>query len=353
MQSYIDRLLDEIDFTLKTFANGRKLQTIYFGGGTPSRLDLFNLDRIISRIDAIVGLEHVAEITFEANPDDIQKEYLLGLKKIGITRLSMGVQSFDPGLLKFMNRAHTSDEAKNSIQLIHDVGFKTFTCDLIYGNPNQSLKSLKQDIDTLLSFNPPHVSAYALTIEPGTRLGKYHQLGRLNPLEDDMVVEHMNTVSDTFKEHGIFRYEVSNFARVGHESVHNSNYWNHTPYLGLGPGAHSMDYKTDSAGKILGGFRSNNAPDLKKYCSGALQNISEVEQLSPEQMAEERLLMGLRTRDGVTMNELRNRYGYELNERQVEWIKTTEKINLNESISISNENLAVADHIILELISRR
>ena len=353
LQAYIDRLLEEIDHSLKSFANGRKLETIYFGGGTPSRLELWNLDRILSRIDAITGLSDVREITFEANPDDIQKEYLLGLKQIGITRLSMGIQSFDPALLKFMHRAHSSDEAKKSLNLIKDAGFKTFTCDLIYGNPNQSLQSLKQDLDTLLSFNPPHISAYALTIEPATRLGKYHQLGRLNPLDDEMVVEHMNTVSDTFKEHGLLRYEVSNFAHEGHESVHNSNYWNHTPYLGLGPGAHSMDYKTDKTGKLLEGIRSNNIPDLKKYCDDNIQNTSVKEQLTPEQMAEERLLMGLRTREGVKLVELQNRYGYELSDRQMEWLNTSNRFNMSESISISNENLPVADHLILELISRR
>jgi oxygen-independent coproporphyrinogen III oxidase len=352
LQAYIDRLLYEIDHSLKSFGRDRKLQTIYFGGGTPSRLGLSDLDRILSRIDTIVGLDDVREITFEANPDDIKKEYLIGLKQIGITRLSLGIQSFDPALLKFMHRAHSRDEAKKSLALIKEAGFKTFTCDLIYGNPNQSLKSLQQDLDTLLSFNPPHVSAYALTIEPATRLGKYQELGRLNPLDDDKVVEHMNTVADSFRAHGILRYEVSNFALEGHESVHNSNYWNHTPYLGLGPGAHSMDYKTNKAGTILEGFRSNNVPDLKKYCT---ENFGKggIEHLTPEQMTEERLLMGLRTRDGVTLIELKNRYGYVLSNRQIEWINTSNKIELSESISIPNDNLPVADHLILELISRR
>lgn len=353
LQEYVERLLDEIDHKLPTFAGDRNLKTIYFGGGTPSRLDLFNLDKILSRIDSTVGLDDVQEITFEANPDDIQKEYLDGLKQIGITRLSMGIQTFNPTLLKFMNRAHTSEEAINSIRLIQEAGFNTFTCDLIYGNPDQSLVSLKQDLDTLLSFNPPHISAYALTIEPATRLGKYQQLGRLNPLDDEKVVEHMNLVEDVFRAHDIFRYEVSNFSRIGHESVHNSNYWNHTPYLGLGPGAHSMDYTSDDKGKILKGYRLNNAPDLKKYCSVDLHNVSEKEVLSPEQMAEERLLMGLRTREGVTQSELNHRYGYRLSKRQLEWINASNKIELGESLTLASENLPIADHIILELISRR
>ncbi|MCH8496231.1 MAG: radical SAM family heme chaperone HemW, partial [Balneolales bacterium] len=232
---YVEALLQDIstsapDFIEALSATGLspRLESVYLGGGTPSRLPVADIERIMKAIERHHGTQYLKEVTIETNPDDVSNaSYLHALKDAGITRLSMGIQSFDPDLLKFMNRAHSSEEARRSLELIQQTGFESYTVDLIYGNPGQSLRQLENDINTFLSFNPPHISAYALTIEPGTRLGKYAELGRLTESDDSDVAAHMKLVSEILGEHGLQRYEVSNFAREGHEAVHNSSYWEH------------------------------------------------------------------------------------------------------------------------------
>jgi oxygen-independent coproporphyrinogen-3 oxidase len=299
-----------------------QLVSVYFGGGTPSRLPASAIARIMETIDQVHSLSHIQEVTLEANPDDVtSKDYLLTLKSAGITRLSMGVQSFNPDLLKFMHRAHSAYEARRSLELIRDSGFDSFTVDLIYGNPGQTLEMLDEDITELLRFDPPHVSAYALTIEPNTRLGKYAKLGRLHEPDDSMVSSHMSRVSEQLADHGLYRYEVSNFARPGHEAVHNSNYWEHVPYLGAGPGAHSLLTFSEGA-SILNAKRWENEPDLKQYIDsgGQIPRFNE-ETLDANSLAEERLMMGLRTRKGIAVDELVHRYGYRFNPEQLQFIE--------------------------------
>lgn len=279
------------------------IHTIYFGGGTPSRLPIPDLAQVFDALHDRFDLSVVDELTLEANPDDVSAAYLADLKSLGITRLSMGVQSFSEERLRFMNRAHNADEAKTCLKLLNEAGFETWTADLIYGNPGQSVDELRAELRTLLSFDPPHVSAYALTIEPRTRLGKQVALGKLMETDDGMVAEHMDVVAEMLAEAGLQRYEVCNFAKPGHEAVHNSRYWTHEPYLGFGPAAHSFD----------GARRWSNVRDLARYvASGGFVSREGLETLTSTQLAEERLLMGLRTREGVTRTELRERYRYEL-----------------------------------------
>jgi len=303
MSVFVDALCAEI----RASQWDHPIHTIYFGGGTPSRLPIPDLARVFDALSQRFDLSAIEEITLEANPDDVSTTYLADLKLLGVTRLSMGVQSFSEERLRFMNRAHNSDEARICLQRLNEAGFNTWTADLIYGNPGQSVDELRTDIETLLSFNPPHVSAYALTIEPRTRLGKQVELGKLMETDDSLVAEHMDVVAEMLAEAGLQRYEVSNFAKSGHEALHNSRYWSHEPYLGFGPAAHSFD----------GGRR-----DLARYvASGGFLQRDDLETLTATQLAEERLLMGLRTREGLTRSELRERYRYELGAGQERVVK--------------------------------
>ncbi|HBX65572.1 MAG TPA: coproporphyrinogen III oxidase, partial [Balneolaceae bacterium] len=290
------------------------------------------------------------EITLEINPDDVSRDYLAGLKSAGINRASMGVQSFNPDLLKFMNRAHTSEEALQCLEMLRDSAFKVFTVDLIYGNPGQSLDILQQDIETILQFNPPHVSAYSLTIEPQTRLGKQVKLGRLIPPKDDTVSDHFDLVVDKLGEAGIYQYEVSNYARPGSEAVHNSNYWRHENYLGLGPGAHSFWWNEDKRTAQ----RWSNEGNLKNYLNEGWRNPHELETLNLSDLAEERLMLGLRTKKGLDVDSLKTNYQFSLSNQQKSYLEKLQKngkAELGQRIQLTTEGLKIADSILLDLIT--
>lgn len=351
-QPFVDALIDEIHFYKdKPFAS-ETIRTIYFGGGTPSLLSAKQLHSILSALENVFQIDSV-ETTIEMNPDDVSEEYLRQLNELGFNRVSMGVQSFDPELLKFMNRAHTPDEADRALQLIQKTGFPSFTADLIYGNPGQKAESLEKDIDRLLSYSPPHVSAYSLTIEPKTRLGKQVELGRIDPVPDDVVETHFDLVEQKLKSAGIERYEVSNFAVPGREAVHNSNYWKHVNYLGLGPSAHSLHWRDGGAA------RWRNRPDLKFYLDRDWGNVKdEEEDLSLEILAEERLMLGLRTVAGISVQNLKEAYGYEFNQNQWNWLTLQQErgcvalSNDANKIQLTAKGLKIADYIVLELITR-
>jgi len=342
ISDYVDALCAEI----RSSSFDEPITTVYFGGGTPSRLPIPDLARIIDTLVQRFDLSAVEEITLEANPDDIQPESLAGMKALGITRLSLGVQSFQPERLAFMNRAHSAEQAHQCLDWVNEAGFATWTADLIYGNPGQTLDELDADIDALLGHQPPHVSAYALTIEPRTRLGKQLETGRLTEVDDAIVAAHMDRVSQRLTQAGLARYEVSNFAKPGHESKHNARYWTHTPYVGLGPAAHSFD----------GARRWSNVRDLAAYvASGGLDVARDLETLTTTQMAEERLMMGLRTREGLSRTELRERYRYGLGARQEGVIRTMVAQGWmdddSERIRLTASGYALADAITLRIIT--
>lgn len=304
---------------------------------------------ILEAVDSVFDLD-LKEITLEMNPDDVTKEYLSGLKSAGINRASMGVQSFDQDLLNFMNRAHTSEEALKCLELLEASDFNVFTVDLIYGNPGQTLEMLENDIDTILTFNPPHISAYSLTVEPQTRLGKQVKLGRIVPPEDDTVANHFDLVVEKLKNGGIMQYEVSNYARPGSEALHNSNYWSHVNYLGLGPGAHSFwwDENQNSA------KRWSNKEDLKSYLNKGWDTPFETEKLNSADLAEERLMLGLRTKRGVSLRELKSRYNFEFNSSQKAYLQKLEsegKAVIDDHVHLTKKGLKIADAILLDVVT--
>ncbi|MFP8490028.1 radical SAM family heme chaperone HemW [Gracilimonas sp. Q87] len=349
-QDFVDELIREIQSRKDSRFTIDPIQTIYFGGGTPSLLTPSQVEAIMTAIDEVFDLQ-AEEITLEMNPDDVTREFLSGVKSAGVNRASMGVQSFDTDLLNFMHRAHNSEEALRCLELLQSSDFNVFTVDLIYGNPGQSLDLLEKDIDTILQFDPPHISAYSLTVEPQTRLGKQVKLGRIIPPEDDTVALHFDLVINKLEEAGIMQYEVSNYAKLGKEAVHNSNYWSHVNYLGLGPGAHSFWWDED----LSSAQRWSNKPDLRSYLKSDWEQPFEAEFLDIHDLAEERLMLGLRTRTGVSIDELKNRYQYSFNPDQLQHLKHLEydeKAILNENIQLTKKGLKIADAILLDILTK-
>lgn len=352
-QPFVDALISEIQTHTDSPFSGETVETIYFGGGTPSLLTPAQLESILSALHGVFDLSS-KETTIELNPDDVNANYLKSLKALGFNRVSMGVQSFNPDLLTFMNRSHTAEEAERALSLIQSTGFPSYTADLIFGNPGQGTEDLERDIDRLLSFDPPHVSAYSLTIEPNTRLGKQVDLGRIEPPQDDELEKHFDLVEAKLRGAGLNRYEVSNFARPGSEAVHNSNYWRHVNYLGLGPSAHSLLWSRNGA------RRWRNRPDVKFYLDRSWHEVKEeVEELQLDTLAEERLMLGLRTTAGISVEKMESRYGYSFTPQQWEWLRLQKSrgcVSISDdgdSIKLTGAGLKIADYIVLELISRR
>jgi len=346
--AFTDALISEIESYKESNYTDKAVKTIYFGGGTPSLLQPAQFERIFEALNRVFTID-AKEITVEMNPDDVTTGYLKELKALGVNRASMGVQSFDEGLLQFMHRAHNPDEARAALRALSEAGFESFTADLIYGNPGQTTDTLSRDIEELLKFNPPHISAYSLTVEPNTRLGKQVELGRITPAGDEEQAEHFDLVHEKLTAHGMIHYEVSNYAMPGKEALHNSSYWEHQNYVGFGPSAHSF-VRTNE-----GGLRWKNGADMKKYLEDPAGVRTEREILDLFTMAEERLMLGLRTVKGVNREELISFYNYKLSNDQLEWIDKESKdghIILNGNyLQLSPSGLKIADHLIVKLLS--
>jgi oxygen-independent coproporphyrinogen III oxidase len=349
--AFLKSLIAEIGHYRGSEWTAEPVRTVYFGGGTPSRLTGGEFKEIFDALSSVFSLAQTVETTAEVNPDDLSPDYLKQLKEAGINRLSVGIQTFNPERLKFMNRAHTREQAIRCLEMIGNEGYSTWTADLIYGNPGQDTADLAGDIERLLCFDPPHISAYSLTVEPNTRLGSLVRKKVVEPAGDDLVADHTDVLVGMLGLKGIERYEVSNFARPGHEAIHNSAYWTHENYLGLGPGAHSFRWK-DNGGSA---YRWCNRPHLPEYLEKS-PNRADVEELFPVQLAEERLMMGLRTREGVSEDELRHRYGYTFTgarQEVLQQLRDNQLIQDTEGfIQLTAAGLQIADRITLEIISR-
>jgi len=347
--NYVDALIREIGTWSESRWTQEEIKTLYFGGGTPSTLSAKQLERILNEIHKTFDLSQLQEFTFELNPDDADPDYLQGLRSLGVDRLSMGIQSFQPELLAFMHRSHTAEQAIRSLEIIQKAGFKRFTADLIYGNPGQTMDMLDADIDQMLAFDLPHVSAYALTIEESTRLGKMRDLGRLNEAEDEDVAKQAVHIQTRLEAAGMHRYEVSNYAKKGAEAVHNTNYWRHVSYLGLGPGAHSLWHQE------LEAWRWQNASDLKAWVSDPVSARTEPEQLSVLERAEEYVLLRLRNAEGLDPEILEKQYNYILDSAQWSYWDQLVLMGLAESgtvLRLTADGFNLVDRITVELLTR-
>jgi oxygen-independent coproporphyrinogen-3 oxidase len=276
------------------------IETIYFGGGTPSRLTINDLKLLIDEVYTNYKVVENSEITLEANPDDLTEEYLIELKKIGINRLSIGIQSFFEDDLQLMNRAHNSAEAKKCLEIATQY-FDNITIDLIYGIPNMSNEKWLQNIETALSFNIPHISSYALTVETKTALHSLIQKGIIPQPDDDVAQQHFQILVDKLQENGFIHYELSNFGKENYFSKNNSAYWLGKKYIGIGPSAHSYD------GEKRGWNISNNSLYIKSIQENKLP--IEFEVLSETDKYNEYIMTGLRTMWGVSLDKVENEFG--------------------------------------------
>ena len=222
---------------------GRTVQSIFFGGGTPSTFKPESIGKLLARTAATFPIQADCEITLEANPGTVDGDHFFGYRDAGVNRISVGVQSFQPRLLKFLGRIHSADEARNALEVVRRAGFDNFSFDLIFANPDQTLHELEADIDTAMEFNPPHLSAYNLTFEEGTPFHHEYRSGRLASLTEDEEIAMAEMIEAKLRVAGLLRYEISNYARPGFYSRHNVNYWQSGDYLGLGAGAHSYCQK--------------------------------------------------------------------------------------------------------------
>ena len=292
-------LAKEIQMRKKEFEN-EIVETIYFGGGTPSRLTIADLKLQLDSIYKNYKVAENPEITLEANPDDLSEDYLIELSKIGINRLSIGIQSFFEDDLQLMNRAHDSAEARKCLEIATQY-FDNISLDLIYGIPGMSNEKWRQNIETALSFGIPHISSYALTVEPKTALNKLIQTGKIDKPKDEVAEAHFQILVETLEANGFVHYELSNFGKPTYFSKNNSAYWLGKKYLGIGPSAHSYDGISRSWNV------SNNAIYLKSLEENKLPN--EIEILSKSDRYNEYIMTGLRTIWGVSLDRIADEFG--------------------------------------------
>lgn len=274
--------------------------TIYFGGGTPSQLTLAQLSALLETIHAHYNIHPQAEITLEANPDDINPTYVSELIKLGINRISLGVQSFDDDTLHLLRRRHNANQAIQAVNTIVEAGINNVSIDLIYGLPYQTENQFAKDLNQAFALPITHLSTYALSIEPHTALSQMLEQKRLRLPTEDSVVSEYNLLMEQAATHGFEHYEISNFALPHYHSRHNSGYWDGTPYLGIGPGAHSYDGKMQ---------RRYNLPDLKAYVAAPGKPPHEVEKLTTANRFDEFVFTSLRTQRGLDLNRLKQAFG--------------------------------------------
>ncbi len=284
----------------KDYLKNKKIETIYFGGGTPSLLNQTELNSIFEALTIYYDLSNLKEITFEANPDDVSKENIKIWKKFGINRISLGVQTFNDSILKFMNRPHSGLDAKNAIYELQNSGIENISMDLIYSIFNmegiESEKTLLEDLQIALNFNLPHISAYSLTIEEKTVFGKWAKKDKIIPLDEDSSASQYEILVSSLTNNGYEQYEVSNFAKNNQYAIHNTSYWLNQEYLGIGPSAHSYNLLS----------RQANIANNNKYIKCVENNTPffEIENLSNIEKANDMILCGLRTKWGLDIKKI-------------------------------------------------
>ncbi len=281
--------------------DGERVDTIYFGGGTPSMLRPDMLESLLG----MLPVDQASEITIEVNPEDVTEEFARWLAQSPFNRVSMGIQSLDDAELKAVGRRHTARQAVETARRLRNAGIENFSLDLIFGLPDQTLESWKRSLRGVLELRPAHLSAYSLMVEPGTRIYARMNAGKLTLPTQQINAEMYERLCAITAEYGMEHYEISNFALPGHRSKHNSAYWNLTPYLGLGPSAHSFTQ----------GVRSYNPKSVKDYIANPLDHA--VEHLSLSEHIDEYLLIRLRTLEGLNIEKFRSMFGDKETERLV------------------------------------
>jgi oxygen-independent coproporphyrinogen-3 oxidase len=308
--SYADALLRELEhYGAMEDWRERTVQSIFFGGGTPSTFNPQSIGKLLAWVAATFPINLDCEITLEANPGTVDSEKFFGYRDAGVNRISLGVQSFQPRLLQFLGRTHSADEARGALATVREAGFENFSLDLIYANPGQTLQDLEADLDAALAFQPPHLSAYNLTFEEGTPFHHEYRAGRMKSLSEEEEIAMAEMIQEKLSGAGLSRYEISNYARRGWHSRHNVNYWRSGDYLGLGAGAHS--YRVD-ASDLARGRRWSNEKNPGRYMTQTLEArpaVVETEAIEFAKGAGEFMFLGLRMTEGISVQKFATRFG--------------------------------------------
>lgn len=330
----------------KDYLQGESIQTIYFGGGTPSRLSPASYQEVFETIYKNYSVDQGAEITLEANPDDLSDDYLKGIQALPFNRLSLGVQSFDDTELKFMNRRHSAKEAVEAVDRSKEVGFENISIDLIFGIPGQTDTSWQLSLEQAIRLDVPHISAYGLTYEEGTKLWQLLKNGKINEIDEDTSLRFFDTLIDTLQGVGYEQYEISNYAKPGRYSRHNSAYWEGEKYLGAGPSAHSFD----------GASRQWNVASTTQYATGITSGkpVFEKELLSLKDQYNDMIITRLRTKSGINVDALHRIFGEEMAEaffRQAnEYLQAGYLKNIANQVFLTRKGLYVSDRIMIDLL---
>lgn len=341
-----DQLLNALKEELRLqsgYLKNNTIDTIYFGGGTPSLLSARELQDIFAQIEKHYIIDNLLECTLEANPDDLDTPYVKALRNTAINRLSIGVQSFKAADLKFMNRAHTVQQVDYALKCAQDNGFANLSIDLIYGTPDLSIQEWEQHLNTMLSYEIPHFSSYALTVEPQTALAhkiKTHQLPALN---SEAAAQHFLRLMEWANEKGFDHYEISNFGKPGAHAIHNTNYWKGIPYLGIGPSAHSFNHHS----------RQWNIANNQQYITALLKEQiipSTSELLSIADQVNEYIMTSLRTMWGCNLHKIQDTWGIILNTTIIEKYKQQELLQVQDHILLlTQQGKLFADAIAADL----
>ncbi|WP_312186077.1 radical SAM family heme chaperone HemW [Sphingobacterium sp.] len=340
----ITALLREIELR-SPYLEDKKIESIYFGGGTPSLLEAEEIMRIIDAIAKHFDIANQAEITLEANPDDLNATKVNSLRNTPVNRFSIGIQSFFEEDLKWMNRAHNQQEAVASIMRVQDAGFENITCDLIYGYPLLTDEKWQHNMQQLIDFEIPHISSYSMTVESKTALDHFIKKGLSPAINPDQAADQMSFLINTLKTRGYEQYEISNFAQNERYARHNTNYWKGTHYLGIGPSAHSFN----------GVSRSWNISNNAKYITSINSNQLpfEIEELSTLDQINESIMTSLRTMWGLDLNNMERKFGQSVKNRilleSAPFLADKSLIVEEDKLKLTDAGKLIADRIMSDL----
>ena len=330
-----------------SYLEGENVKTVYFGGGTPSLLEPATAAALISDLKKKFPFSDDPEITFEVNPDDVYEGLFIDLKKAGINRISLGVQSWDDKRLRYLGRRHDAAQSARALDMVFREGIKNVSVDIIYGVPGMTTADLKADLEKTFAFPVTHLSAYHLTVEEGTRFGRMKKEGKLKETDEETSASMFSLLGKVCREHGFIHYEISNFAKEGYISRHNSSYWKQVPYLGLGPSAHSFD----------GRSRQWNVADVRKYVkaisSGEIP--CEREELDKITVFNEYVMTSLRTMWGIDLTHVEEFYDKELHDYLVnlsgKYIRYGLMKREKNTLVLTDQGRMISDNIIAELLA--
>jgi len=343
-EQYVNALCREV-IIQQDYLKSDTVQSIYFGGGTPSQLTVQQIGRILEAIKQIHPISSDCEITIELNPDDVNQEYADGLFQLGMNRVSLGIQSFNDNILHFIHRRHTGQQAIDAVKRLQNSGFHNISIDLMFGFPNQTIDDWNQDIMKATSLEVQHISAYALMYENGTQLYQFLHDGKIQEIDEELSLSMYMTLINQLRKNGYEHYEISNFALSGYRSRHNSSYWNNTSYLGIGAGAHSYD----------GHHRKSNINNLQTYLRGIHEGkpCEEIETLTLHQQFNETVMTRLRTSEGINIDKMLQRFGQPLLDHLMNaaasYLKTGQLKSDNMTISLTEKGIFTSNEIISSL----